>query len=97
MQKNLETKRQFWAQKDSHPERIMENQKIIVGSKKVANVFNRFYVSKIRKLREKMSQNKVDPMIHFKKFIKKPKTKLELQPISMDQLDKIYSKIRNKF
>ena len=54
---------------------------------------NRFYVSKIRKLKEKMPEPNADPLTHFKKFVKKPKNQLFFRQITSNELEKIYSKI----
>ncbi len=36
-----------WGNREPHPQRIIENGEIKIGSKKVATALNRYYVSKI--------------------------------------------------
>ena len=50
-----EAKKQMYGNQNQHPERIMENNKLVVGSKKVSHIFNRFFITKVRKMREEMS------------------------------------------
>ena len=79
---------------ESHPERIIENGKIVVGSKAVAEALNRFYVSKIRKLREGLKKNRVDPMVSYQKYVKTPNKKLKIQQINMSDLHKIFRSMK---
>ena len=62
-----EAKRQMYGDNNQIPERLIENEKMKVGSKNVANVLNRYYVSKIRKIKEKMKKGDSDPMISYRK------------------------------
>ena len=54
-----------------HPERILEGNKLVRGTKRVAGVFNRFYITKVRKILQNMEDPKQDPMESYKKFIKR--------------------------
>ena len=86
-------KKHIFGSNIQNPDKMMENGVMNFGSKKVANIMNRFYVSKIRKLKEKMPEPNADPLTHFKKFVKKPKNQLFFRQITSNELEKIYSKI----
>ena len=73
-------------------DRIMEENKMKTGSKNVANVLNRYYISKVRKIREKMTNITEDPMIRYRKLVKSPINKLKIKEINMSELRKIYKK-----
>ena len=76
---------------------MVENGIIKVGSKNVSNILNRYYVSKVRKLREKMKNlksGKSDPMKMFSKYVKTPLQKLKIKEINMSELDVIFKKIK---
>ena len=66
---------QVWGDNHKVMDKILENNTIKRGSRNVANVFNRYYVTKVRKIKEKMIGAKADPMINFKKYVKKPERK----------------------
>ena len=55
---------------------------------------NRYYIRKIKKIKEEMIEGKEDPMISFKKNVKSPINKLEIKEINMSDLRKIYTKIK---
>ena len=61
---------QVWGDNHKVMDKILENNTIKRGSRNVANVFNRYYVTKVRKIKEKMIGAKADPMINFKKYVK---------------------------
>ena len=87
-------KEKLFGTREAHPERVLENNKIVNGAKKVAGVFNRFFVSKVRKIRESIPEQYEDPMIHYKKFVKSPKRKLYFPQINMMQLKKKMNKMK---
>lgn len=89
-----EAKKQMYGNQNQHPERIMENNKLVVGSKKVSQVFNRFFITKVRKMREEMSNPTEDPMISYRKYIKKPINELDIDEISMAEINKTYKKMK---
>ena len=87
-------KKQIYGNRNKHPERVMENENVIRGSKNVSNTMNRFFVSKVRKIREELNKRpKIDPMISYKKFVTKPENKMKIEQISMDNLNKIFKTV----
>ena len=87
-------KEKLYGSNPTHPERIIENNKLIRGSKKVAGVFNRFYISKIRKILQNLDKPTKDPMISYRHFIKRPKEELNFSKITMSQLRKKMKKVK---
>ena len=58
-------KNQVWVHPTNNLDRMTENGDIKVGSKSVANILNRYYVSEVRKIREGFEKCEVDPLINF--------------------------------
>ena len=81
--------------KNSQPDGIIENGKIISGSKSVSNSFNRFFISKVRKLAENIPNSNTGPMYFFQKYIPKMDNTFSFKTISMSTLKQIISKINN--
>merc|ERR1712105_526436 len=77
-------------QQFSQPDKMIENNEIKNGSKNVANILNRYYIQKVRKIREDlMNKNKSDPLIHYTNKIPEPDNKLGIKTINMSQLRNI--------
>ena len=74
---------------------MIENNNVVVGSKKVAGVLNRYYISKVRKMRENMNKQTEDPMIKYRKYVKKPKYELVIKEVTMSEINKIYKSLNN--
>ena len=88
-------KKQMYGEDSQVTDRIIENNQLKIGSLNVANILNRYYVTKVRLIRENMKKPKNDPMINYKKFVKSPPRKLNIQQINMNDLRKIYSSCKN--
>ena len=86
-------KEKLFGTKEKHPERLLENGKLIKGSKNVAAAFNRYYISKTRKIRNAMEPQKNDPMLSYKKYVKSPTKKMKFKVINMMELKKMMKKI----
>ena len=87
-------KQHLYGKGRSHIERIIENGSVKIGSKKVASAFNRYFITKVRKIREGLPPTNKDPMDDFAKFIKKPKKKLNFEQINMSQLKNQINKMK---
>ena len=86
-------KKQIYGQDEGIPDRLIENNKINIGSQKVADTLNRYYVTKVRKIQENMKEAKSDPMISYKRNVTSPKQKLKIKEINMKELRDIYRKV----
>ena len=86
-------KRQIYGQRYGHPERMMENGQIKLGSKKVANVLNRYYVSKITTLRKDLPYSYIDPMISYRAYVTKSKNILKISKIRNEELNTIFKRV----
>ena len=58
-----QSKELLYGKRQDFPDRIIENNIIRIGSKKVSNTMNRFYINKINKIEREMEPQKEDPMI----------------------------------
>ena len=87
-------KEKLFGKIEKHPERILENNKMKFGSRQVAGVFNRYFISKIRNIRKSIPTRHEDPMMNYRKYIKTPKTKLYFKKITMNQLKKKVAKMK---
>ena len=63
-----EAKKILFGNENQFPDRMMENGEIKTGSKKVANILNRYYIKKIKVIKEAMPERKNDPMENFIKI-----------------------------
>ena len=88
-----EAKKQMYGNDNQITDRIIENQEIKIRSRNVANALNRFYVTKVRKIKENMKKEYKDPMESYCKFVKSPTEKLKIKVINMSDLRKIYTKL----
>ena len=88
-------KDQLYGKKQSQPDRIIENGRFINGSKNVSNSFNRFFISKVKKLADNIPDSNIDPMHFFRKYITKMENSFSFKTISMSTLKQIISKINN--
>ena len=77
------------------PERIIENNKIVLGSKNVANCFNRHFIRKISEIEKNLPETDIDPMIYYKKYIPKFSNQFSMKEINMSQLRVQLTKIKN--
>ena len=74
-----EAKHILYGNRNQFTDRNIENQKMKIGSKNVANSMNCYNISKIKKIKENMQVPKDDPMKSFKKYINSPDEKLEIK------------------
>ena len=77
-----------------HPERLIENGKMVTGSKKVAAAFNRYFISKTRSIRNSLDPQKNDPMISYRKYVKSPQSKMKFKKINMMELKMMIQKMK---
>ena len=78
-------------------ERIIQNDQMVIGSKKVSAAFNRFFIQKVRKIRNSLENKTEDPMASFKKYIKTPSKKLHFTQIKMSQLKEVFKKMKKLY
>ena len=75
-------------------EKILDGDKLIKGSKQVAGTFNRYFIRKVKKIRESLDSPSEDPMISYKKYVKTPKKKLVFSTINMSQLRQVFKNMK---
>ena len=76
-------------------ERIYNENKITIGSKKVAEELNKYFDNKIRNIIEQIPKNNNDPMINFKKHVKKPEKYCKLNQINYNNINTIITKMKS--
>ena len=76
-------------------ERIYNENKITIGSKKVAEELNRYFDSKIRNIIEQIPKNNNDPMINFKKHVKKHEKYCKISQINYNNINSIITKMKS--
>ena len=64
------------------PERIIENNKIVIGSKNVANSFNRHFIRKVSEIEKNLPETDIDPMTYYKKYIPKLSNQFSMKEIN---------------
>merc|ERR1712055_1163333 len=77
------------------PDKLILNDKLVYGSKKVADGLNEFYKNKISDLITKIPKTNFDPIAHYKQKIKKPKKILKIKKINTSQLVKTIGNMKN--
>ena len=74
---------------------IVINSKVITSVKKIANLINEFFVTKIQKIRSKFKIHNTNSLDILKRVIPKPTSKFSLKPPTISKVSKIISKFRN--
>ena len=78
--------------KESVPNMIIEERSTVTSSKKMAEIFNCFYINKIKGIREKFKSSKVDTLEILEHLILKTKARFCLPYITVEETVKM---IRN--
>ena len=74
-------------------DRMMENSKMVNGSKKVVNILNRYFVRKAPNIINNLPNININPMTYYKKYVQKKKNTFYLKQINMSELRSILSNI----
>ena len=88
-------KEKLYGRNKNMTETIVENDKMKIGSKHVASVLNRFFITKPKKIVNNLPKNDIDPMSYYKKYVPNYTNEFKLQPINMSELRIAMSKIKN--
>ena len=88
-------KDELYGTNSKQPERILENGRIIRGSKGVANALNRHFIQKVNKIKNEIPISNIDPMSFYTKHVPNLKNQFQFKPINMSQLRITMSKIRS--
>ena len=90
----IKAKQHLYGKSNLNIERIVDGDKLIKGSKQVAGTFNRYFIRKVKKIRESLDSPSEDPMISYKKYVKTPKKKLVFSTINMSQLRQVFKNMK---
>ena len=71
--------------------RIMDNNKFILGSHGVTNVLNRFFIKKPKDIVKNLPINNIDPMEYYTKNVKKNLNKFSLKQVNISDIRKVMS------
>ena len=75
-------------------EKIFYKNLFIIGSKKVSQSLNEYFQEKVKNIKENIPNQKLDPMINYKKMVNHPSNKFNFTEINMTQLDSIFSNLK---
>ena len=75
---------------------LVEDGKEIKNDKEIADIFNKYFIDKIGKLRDKISANKEDPLERLKHKYKHHKLRFSLKTVTENQVRKIIKSSKNK-
>ena len=87
------TKKELYGTKTNSIERIIENNKFINGSQKVANMINIYFVKKPNVIANTIPNVNTDPMNFYKSNVEQLINKFRFKQINMSDLRKAISKI----
>ena len=77
----------IYGNKNLIADKMMENNKLVKGSKKVANILNRYFVRKAPNIINNLPNVNINPMDYFKKYIKQQQNKFYIKQINMSELN----------
>ena len=82
---------------NAFPEKIIINDKEITDKRTMAEEFNKFFTSKVTKLKEKVGNKAttIDPVEHLLKLIPNDLPSLSLRPIKVDEVTETIDKAKN--
>ena len=88
-----QAKNLFFKQKSNFPDKLIFNNTVYNGSKKVAEELNKFFVNKVQDKIKSIPKSTFDPIKHYKDKIKKPNNSFKINNINLNQLKEIFSKM----
>ena len=85
----------IYGKKNLITDKMMDNNNLVNGSKKVANILNIYFVRKAPNIINNLPNVNINPMDYFKKYIQKNKNTFSIKQINMSELRNILNKIKN--
>ena len=83
--------------KNGPPEKLLINGKEVTDKETMAEAFNDFFISKIKKLKQKLEGKTpaYDPVTHLKRFVPENLPNFSFKPINEDEVAQIIEKVKN--
>ena len=81
--------------KNSGPPTQLFVEKIITKPREIANTMNKFFISKVKNLQNKLPPRKNDPLKYLKKAMQKRSCSFKFTPVSQEEVLEIVKKLKN--
>merc|ERR1712059_17816 len=75
-------------------DRVVDKNEMVIDTKKTCESINNYFINKITNLKAKLKPQEQDPIKNYNSYIKTPTKLLTLKEIDINQLTKIFSKIK---
>ena len=80
--------------KGGPPTRLIQNGRIITRPRDLAETMNKYFINKIKLLREKLPTNLGNPLDLVSKLMRNRKTSFQFKPVHPDEIDKIITNLK---
>ena len=77
------------------PSQLFYEGKLENKPNKIANIMNKFFIDKVKKIRESITKHQNDPLFTLKKLMRNRNSQFSLQYVYPDTVDKIISSLKN--
>ena len=77
------------------PSQLFYEGKLENKPNKIANIMNKFFIDKVKKIRESITKHQNDPLFTLKKLMRNRNSQFSLQYVYPDTVNKIISSLKN--